>query len=205
MPNAKVETLHVGMMQMNCYLVENPETNELLIVDPGAEGDKIIRAIGDRKPVAVLLTHGHFDHIGAVDQVCDHYHIPVYIHEKDAPKLRDPEKNASAVFGQMVTAGTVPTLLQDNQELTLCGLTINVLPTPGHSAGSCCYLVGDEGCVFCGDTLFDGGYGRTDFEDSSFEDLRESLRALYHLTPKRRAYPGHGNLTWAGRDREERP
>ena len=205
MPNAKVETIHVGMMQMNCYLVENPETQELFIVDPGAEGGKIIRAIGDRTPVAVLLTHGHFDHIGAADTLCSHYHIPLYVHEADAPKLRDPEKNVSAVFGELVTAETLPTLLHDDQELTLCGLPVKVLRTPGHSVGSCCFLVGDDGCVFCGDTLFDGGYGRTDFEDGDFEALRESLRALYHLTPRRVAYPGHGNRAWAGRDRAETP
>ena len=87
MPKVQIERLTVGEIDENCYLVVNPETGELLVIDPGAEPERIFAAIGDRKPRAVLLTHGHFDHIGAVDAVCEKYGVPVYIHEADAIKL----------------------------------------------------------------------------------------------------------------------
>ncbi|MEG0901974.1 MAG: MBL fold metallo-hydrolase, partial [Clostridia bacterium] len=99
MPALSVETVIVGEMQVNCYLVENKEKQELLIVDPGAEGERIIAAVGKRKPVAVLLTHAHFDHIGAVDAVCGRFGIPLYVHAEDADKLSDPAKNVSDAFG----------------------------------------------------------------------------------------------------------
>lgn len=201
MPKIKVDTVCVGPVETNCYLVENEETSELLIIDPGDEAARIILAIGDRRPAAVLLTHGHFDHIGAADELCARYMIPLYMHEYDIPKLTDPALNESVTFGARVTVHTPAKALHDGDELNLGGMALRVLHTPGHSRGSCCYLLGDE-CVFCGDTLFDGGYGRTDFADGDFAALRESLRKLLHLSPARIAYPGHGASTRAGRDGE---
>lgn len=195
----KVETLHVGSYDMNCYLAENTETHELLVVDPGADAERIIAATGNRIPVAVLITHGHFDHIGAADGVCDHYHIPLYIHALDAPKLTDPAANVSHQFGEDVVVHTQPELLEDGQVLTLGGMEITVLHTPGHSRGGVCYLLPEHQGVFCGDTLFHQGYGRYDFGDGSFADLKQSLRKLLNLHPQQIAYPGHGRTTLAGK------
>ena len=111
MPKVQIERLTVGEIDENCYLVVDPETGELLVIDPGAEPERIFAAIGDRKPRAVLLTHGHFDHIGAVDAVCEKYGVPVYIHEADAIKLTDTEANTGAKFGHPVTVRTQPRLL----------------------------------------------------------------------------------------------
>ena len=157
----------------------------------------------DRKPRAVLLTHGHFDHIGAVDAVCEKYGVPVYIHEADAIKLTDTEANTGAKFGHPVTVRTQPRLLHDDEELHLAGIGLKVLHTPGHSKGSVCYLLEEGQGILTGDTLFKGGYGRYDFADGSFHELKESLRTLFHLTPQMTAWPGHGEATVAGRDREE--
>lgn len=202
MPQVRVETLTVGPVQTNCYLIENPETGDVIVIDPGDEGAKIIRAIGERPVAAVLLTHGHFDHIGALDDICGYFGASAYIHEADAGKLSDPVANESVGFGQRVAVATLPQTLQNGQVLTLGGMKVELLHTPGHSRGSSCYLVEGDQCIFCGDTLFDGGYGRYDFADSSFAQLKASLRTLIHLHPKRIAYPGHGGTTFAGRDGE---
>ena len=203
MPKVQMEQLTVGDIDENCYLAVNSETNELLVIDPGAEAERIFAAIGERKPRAVLLTHGHFDHIGAVDAVCEKYGIPVYIHEADAPKLTDMEANTGKGFGYPVTVRTIPRLLHDDEELNLAGIGLKVLHTPGHSKGSVCYLLEGNQGILTGDTLFKGGYGRYDFADGNFHELKESLRTLFHLTPPMPAWPGHGEATVAGRNREE--
>jgi glyoxylase-like metal-dependent hydrolase (beta-lactamase superfamily II) len=197
-----VQTLPVGDIQANCYLVESPATRELVIVDPGDEGDRIIEAVGDRRPVACLATHGHFDHVGAADKVCGHFCIPLYLHEADLPKLTDSRMNGSRRFALPLTIKTPGIPLKDNQRLILAGMDITVLHTPGHSGGSCCFLLPAGQGIFTGDTLFDGGYGRTDFEDGSFAQLKESLRRLLWLRPRMVAYPGHGGTAFAGRDEE---
>ncbi len=195
-----VETLRVGDFMMNCYVVENAATRQTVIVDPGADAPRIIADIADRKPAAVLLTHGHYDHIGAVDAVCARYGIPVYLHPADAPKLTDPALNVGAEFGFDVRVKTKPLFVEDNQVLRLAGMDIRVLHTPGHSAGSVCYLLPENAGLLCGDTLFNGGYGRYDFADGDFTALKNSLRRILYLHPRIPAYPGHGASTFAGRD-----
>ncbi|MBN1777783.1 MAG: MBL fold metallo-hydrolase [Clostridiales bacterium] len=195
-----VETLVLGEgFEVNCYLAENTETHEVLIIDPGAEAGKIIRAVGDRAPVAALITHGHFDHFCAADEVCERFDIPLYIHELDAPKLSDPVGNESRTFGFNVIASTEPVSVIGGQVLTLGGMEITVLHTPGHSKGGVCYFLPENRGVFCGDTLFHGGYGRHDFGDGNFSELKQSLRKLMNLHPKVVAYPGHGPSTFAGK------
>ena len=148
----------------------------------------------------MLLTHAHWDHIGAVDAVCGYFGIPLYVHEADAPKLTDSVKNVARQFGYDVTVSTRPLMLRGGETLSLAGMDIRVLHTPGHSAGSVCYLLPGAQGVLTGDTLFAHGYGRTDFADGSFHELKESLRALFHLTPRQIAYPGHEEAGTVGRD-----
>ena len=200
MPKVTVERLVVGELAVNCYIVENTETHACFIVDPGAEANRIIRGVGDRKACAVLLTHGHYDHIGAVDELCAHYGIPVYIHEEDAAKLSDPTGNVSAVFGQPVVQHTVPQIIEQEGSLTLAGMELQILHTPGHSNGSICVMLPDGQGILTGDTVFAHGYGRTDLADGHFGRLVQSLRRLYRLTPKMTAYPGHDVFGELGRD-----
>ena len=195
-----VETVPVGGdYKTNCYLVENDETKQLVIIDPGSQAELILKAIGERTPVAVLITHGHFDHISAVDEICGRYDIPLYIHELDVAKLTDDTMNESVTFGFHVNVKTKPQTLTDEQVLTLAGMTFAVLHTPGHSKGGVCYRMPEDQGIFCGDTLFNGGYGRYDFGDGNFSELKQSLRKLINLSPKMIAYPGHGPTTFAGK------
>lgn len=204
MPQINIESLTVGEVAANCYLVENAETHELFLVDPGAEAERIISRIGGRKPVAVLLTHAHFDHIGAADMLCRRFGIPLYVHRDDASKLTDPMGNVSGLFGMPMTIETKPSVwLEGGETLRLGGMEVEVLHTPGHSAGSVCYLMREEPCIFTGDTLFANGYGRTDFPDGSFSQLRQSLRMLFSLMPRMITYPGHDIPGFAGRDESE--
>ena len=196
----QVKTLLVGEYQMNCYIVENTATGGCVIVDPGADGQRIIDFVAGLTPAAVLLTHGHYDHIGAVDEVCAHFGIPVYIHAADADKLTNPVRSIATTFGYTTYVKTPPLTLADNQHLRLAGMDITVLHTPGHSKGSVCYLLPAGAGLLCGDTLFDGGYGRYDFPDGDFAALKNSLRRILYMHPRVVAYPGHGGTTFAGRD-----
>lgn len=199
MPRIYVKCLSVGEFQENCYLVINEDAQACVIVDPGAEGERIIRAVGGLRPAAVLLTHAHWDHIGAVDAVCGHFAIPLYVHEADAPKLTDSTANVARQFGYEMTVVTRPVTLRGGETLNLAGMDIGVMHTPGHSAGSVCYLLPGGQGVLTGDTLFAHGYGRTDFADGSFHALKESLRALFHISPRQSAYPGHEETGEVGR------
>ena len=195
-----VERLIVGELAVNCYIVENEETHECFIVDPGAEAQRIIQRVGDRKACAVLLTHGHYDHIGAVDEVCGHFGIPVYIHAGDAAKLADAMANVSAVFGEPLVQHTQPVVIEQEGVLELAGIELQILHTPGHSNGCICCMLPDGQGILTGDTLFAHGYGRTDFADGDFTKLHQSLRRLFRLTPKMIAYPGHDVSGMVGRD-----
>lgn len=200
MPKITVEHLVVGPVAVNCYIVTNAETQDCFIVDPGDEAKRIIARVGERKPAAVLLTHGHFDHIGAVDEVCSHYGIPLYVHGEDAAKLADPHGNVSAFFGMPLVQHTRPETLKDGQQLTVAGMEVEVIHTPGHTNGGVCFRLPDDQGILTGDTLFANGYGRTDLPDGDFGVLSQSLRRLVRLTPRMITYPGHDSCGVVGRD-----
>ena len=189
----------VGQLMTNCFLVENEETKEVLIVDPGDGAGKIsktIREKGDR-PVAILLTHAHFDHIGAVEELRRRFEgIPVYIGEHETELLKDGSLNNP--FGS--SEGITPDYcVKDGEVLQLGGMTMKVLHTPGHTAGSVCYYFEEEKILLAGDTLFFRNYGRTDFETGSEEDMIRSLRRLLTELPEDvQVLPGHDRMTNIG-------
>jgi glyoxylase-like metal-dependent hydrolase (beta-lactamase superfamily II) len=143
---------------------------------------------------AILLTHGHFDHIGAVDELVALTGASVHISERDAELLTDGRKNASAVFfGKSMLCNTAPQTFKSGDILDFGNLSFSVLLTPGHTRGSVCYFVGDA--VFTGDTFFADGYGRTDLYGGNEQLILHSLRKLVTCMKGKRVYPGHGEPT----------
>lgn len=204
----QVEHLAVGPVQTNCYLAINKETKEAIIIDPGDDADRIgMRLMQlEAKPVAILLTHGHFDHAGAAKALAAQYDILVYAHEKEAETLADSRMNLSGPLAGGATTYHADVFLKDEQELTLAGLHMRVLFTPGHTPGGCCYYFPREDVLFSGDSLFCGSVGRTDFPGGSMRTLVDSVRnKLMSLPENTIVYPGHDIETTIEQERMYNP
>ncbi|MBM7650054.1 glyoxylase-like metal-dependent hydrolase (beta-lactamase superfamily II) [Bacillus ectoiniformans] len=200
--------LPLGPLQTNCYVLSNKE-NECIIFDPGAEGDKLVQWLKANKltPLAVLLTHAHFDHIGAVDAVRDAYDAPVYLHKKERNWLKDPAMNGSQFFKMGKISGRgADHLLEDETELTIGSFTFKLFHTPGHSPGSISFYFEEGGAVFAGDTLFMGSIGRTDLKGGNHELLIKSIHDhLLSLPEETVVLPGHGPATSIGQEMDHNP
>ncbi len=203
-----LKTLVVGPFQVNCYLYHDETTGDGVIIDPGAEDSLIIDEIekADISPKAILLTHGHGDHIAAVDGVKKHFNIPLYIGRGEEELLANPSANVSALFAQPIVAPPADRLLDDEELITLGSISLKVLKTPGHSPGGVCYLSETDGILFCGDTLFYGSIGRTDFPGCSHQTLIKSINdKILKLPDGIICYPGHGPQTTVGAERNNNP
>lgn len=201
-----VQQIVVGPLEVNCYLAACQETGEAVVIDPGADGEVIvetIRRLGWR-PRMILNTHGHIDHWAANARVAGAFGVPVRYHEADRFLLE-----AEDIFGLAPVLSARPSPVPDRfiaagDRLALGRLTLEVLHTPGHSPGGCCFLL--EGTCFSGDTLFAQGIGRTDLPGGDFEQLLESIRLrLLPLPPSTRLLPGHGPLSTVGREARSNP
>ena len=184
-----IQTLTVGPVGTCCYILSREDRNDCLVIDPGDEASRIRRAANGKTIAAILLTHGHFDHIGAVRDLMSE-DTRLVIHELDAPMLADPALNVSlSLMGVSATAPAATDTVREGSELTLAGLEIRVLHTPGHTPGSSCFLI--ENHLFTGDTLFEHGWGRTDFPGGDEHALFASLRRLMPMTKDLPFHPGH--------------
>src|SRR5699024_3299348 len=186
----------LGPVQTNYYCIED-EAKNCLIIDPGEEAHRIIEEV-ERKgltPEAILLTHGHFDHIGAVDAVRDHFKIPVYIHELEADTLVDPEANGSTRYPMLPRVENRPAdyFFKKEGEMTVGSFSFDVHHTPGHSIGSVSLIFKQDGFAIVGDTLFYGSIGRTDLPGGDMETLLHAIHTkLLTLDDQYTIYPGHG-------------
>lgn len=197
MGNLNLQCCTVGSLGTNCYLLKNKETGELLLVDPGGCADRILERVRAMQgtPVAILLTHGHFDHVLAVPEIKAVYDIPVYLYEAEQKLLGDPVSNLSTWQGTGF-ALKADHFVSDLEVLTLAGFRIQVLHTPGHTPGSCCYYLAEEDALFSGDTLFCESAGRCDFPGGSSVEIRMSLQRLTGSLPDNtNVFPGHGEAT----------
>ncbi len=185
-----IQTLLVGVLGTNCYLVSDPESREMLVIDPGAEAERILAAIraGGVKVAAIVNTHGHWDHIGANGEVKEATGAPLLIHEADAG----------------ITSPPADRLLHGEEELPLGRFKLRVIHTPGHSPGSICLYL--PGVLFSGDTLFAESVGRTDLPGGSLSQLVSSIREkLFVLPDETVVHPGHGPSTTVGEERSLNP
>ncbi len=193
--------LFPGSLGSNCYLLE--DNGHAYVVDPSAPASAILRqlAADGCRPEAILLTHGHFDHIMSIDTLRDaEPGLPVYIHASDAPMLTDADKNAfGTFFGKDRVWRAADGYLADGQILPLGSTSLRVIHTPGHSAGSVCFLCEDEGVLLTGDTLFADSIGRCDLWGGNAPTMRQTLAALRQYDRHLVIYPGHGDTSQLGR------
>lgn len=201
MGKIEIKAVVVGMLQTNCYFVYDEDIREAVIVDPGSAAGTIKDAVEylKIKPVAILLTHGHADHIGALEKVKETYGVPVYVCEEEVKVLSSPSYNLAA-SGYDLAPDDIT--VKDGQILKIGGMEIKVIHTPGHTPGGCCYYFEDAGILLAGDTMFRYSWGRTDFPGGSERDLMNSIRQkLLPLPPETMVYPGHEGATQIGDER----
>lgn len=202
----KVKWIAVGALETNCYLIYSEDTLECIIVDPGAEPDKIVQEVNANslKPIAIINTHGHVDHVGANKPVKQEFDIPLYIHQADLKLLKSALQSG---FGLMIGAKKSPSpdkFLKEGDTLKLGKSHLRVIHTPGHSPGSIS-LLGD-GFILSGDALFQSGVGRTDLPGGSWEELQESIkRKILTLPPNTVVFPGHGPPTKVSIEKNSNP
>ena len=206
-PRPIVVVITVGMFQENCYLYACPVTREAVIIDPGDEAPSILQQIEEHQliPKYILNTHGHIDHIGAIDEVSAVYPVPLAIHPDDVYMYTDDETAKMYRRKIPLVARKPDILLQEGDRITFGTLSLRVLHTPGHTRGGVC-LVSEPYCVFSGDTLFHRSIGRTDFEGGDYDQLVRSIREkLYTLDEDLVVFPGHEEPTTIGEEKYENP
>ncbi len=206
----RIEHLTLGAYETNCYVLRDGETSrDCLVIDPGLDADRLIDFLEERdlNPVAVVLTHGHIDHIAGVAAMRDTFpDVKVSIHESDAEMLREPHANLSAMSGMAFSTRPQDVSLKDGDIIEQVGVKLLVLHTPGHTPGGICLYSQADGVAFVGDTLFAGSVGRTDFPGGSTYQLLNSVKEkLFTLPGETKVYPGHGPPTTIMHEKKHNP
>jgi hydroxyacylglutathione hydrolase len=202
-----VRSFTVGQVAENCYLLRQDDSDRALIVDPGDEAEHILRPVHelDLTIDAILITHCHFDHIGAVAPVARETGAPVYCPEIEVPVLADIMSWVPGPFGPFESYDADETVA-GGETLELAGFELDVISTPGHSPGHVTYSVRGEDALFSGDVLFQGSVGRVDLPGGDWGTLLESIRTLVdEHSPETTVYPGHMGLTTLGAERASNP
>jgi len=201
-----LEIIHVGSMQVNCYILAAAEDSKAIIIDPGDNEHKIMRVLNKHAltPAFVINTHGHYDHIGCDDK----FGVPVFVHKEDAPLLIDPMLNLSGLYSQAVQVKSPIRMLEDNQIIELGEIQLKVLHVPGHTSGGIALLLKKpkDKIVFTGDTLFCQGVGRSDLSGGNESILMKSIKEKLLVLPDDTViYPGHGASSTIGDEKRSNP
>ena len=207
MGQIEIKSMTLGMVATKCYLIINKETKEALLIDPADNALRISNVIEENAYTlkAILLTHGHFDHIMALNELKKRYNVPVYAHEEEEDVLKQSSLNMSGMIGQIYTT-QADIYVKDGEHLKLAGLDIIVLHTPGHTKGGVCYYLPEEKVLMSGDTLFHCSIGRTDFPTGSMSQLVRSVKEqLFVLPDDVQVYPGHDSVTSIGYEKQYNP
>ncbi len=201
----EIISIGAGYSSANSYLLVDRAANEAALVDPGCDAKDIIFAIQSNAVhiTAILLTHGHFDHILSLKEIREYTSAPVYIHKLDCACLTNPDLSLMSMVGRADTFDPAEHTVEDGDRIKIGESEICVLHTPGHTAGSVCYLC-DAG-IISGDTLFYESIGRTDFPGGSFSTIRSSIQRLYETEEDAAVYPGHGGRTSLSHERSFNP
>jgi len=196
-----IKTIQVGELRTNCYIVASEKTKEAVIIDPGDEAEKIIDVIEFEtlKPILMVNTHAHPDHVGANFKLAEKYNIVAAMGKDSHRLIEDFKRYFEAFSGLSIEALSIKKLLRSGSVIKIGELKFKVIKTPGHSKGSIC-LYG-HGVLFSGDTLFAGTYGRTDIPGGSEEEMQESIKKLMELPDETVVYPGHGSRTTIAEER----
>lgn len=202
------ESLEVGPLSVNCYIVACENSREGVVVDPGGDVELIIALVKQHrlKISTIINTHGHFDHIGGNRQAVETFGARLLIHQADAPMLSRSAEVARKYGLQGENSPDADAYLVDGMDIDFGTCRLKVLYTPGHTQGGCCLYIGEEQKVITGDTLFADSIGRTDLPGGSHEQLLESIRTkLFTLPENVIAYPGHGPQTTIGHEKRFNP
>lgn len=201
-----IESLIVGQIDTNCYILACEETKEAAVIDPGGDASEILAAINRLavKVKYIICTHGHADHIEAIKEVKTATGAEVLIHSADAEMLTDAQKNLSALMGASIVAVPADQLLAEGDVITVGNLELVIINTSGHTQGGICIMVGDV--LFSGDTLFYGSVGRSDFPGGNHTALINGImEKLMRLPAETKVYPGHGPQTTIGKEKKQNP
>lgn len=197
----KIKVFPSGPLSTNAYVV-SVATKEAMIIDPALGSEpylsQYLREEG-LKPIKILITHSHWDHIGDAAKLKKIYHIPIYIHPEDEPNLKEPGSDGLPLLTEIEAVQT-DELLFEGQKIELGELSFRVIHTPGHSPGGVCFYEENENVLFSGDTLFKNSIGNVSFPTSNSEKMWESLKKLSLLPSNTRVYPGHGKSTTIGQE-----
>lgn len=200
-----LKSILVGRGQTNCYFLWD-DNNNTVIVDPGDNSQMLIKSItrNELKPKAIILTHYHYDHILAVEDLKKEYSIPIYIHESGVEGLKNPIINLSEFRPVPSTSITADETLKDGDVVNIGDMKLEIIYTPGHTSCDICIKCGN--ILISGDTLFQNSVGRSDFQESSYENLKNSvLNKLMTLDDDIKVYPGHYESTTIGMERKYNP
>ena len=193
-----IETISVGPLETNCYVVAAGAGTSAAVIDPGDDVDKILKVVNGNglKVTHIINTHGHYDHIGADSALAATTGAKIYIHSLDASMIKDPQSNLSLFLNSDYEMNDEVVKISDGEELVVGGLKLKIIHTPGHTPGGVCLYSKDEGIVFVGDTLFADSVGRTDFLGGSMSQLIKSIKEKLCVLPDETVvYPGHGPIT----------